>query len=174
MIPETALYPHTRVPGASELLFLLGLLSVLSGPRSSPGPGKSLAPGMADLLAGSQAGLARHSCLLCPGVQGDAAAQGLPTAQLLEWRGNQVPPSVKRALDAPWRGQNCLGGKKALKALEFFDDEPVLTNPMDVMCTRASPTKPSCKLNVKTKLRLKAEGTAATAHEVASTRSTRR
>ena len=51
-------------------------------------------------------------------------------AQIVRWEdgdGNvlQVPPHVREALVAPWRGQSGLG-KKQKAVLAFYHDQPVL------------------------------------------------
>jgi hypothetical protein len=86
-------------------------------------------------------------------------------ANTVDWKGHQVPPSVKMALEAPWRGQENLKGPTAKKVLEFFTDTGKFCNVMDVVLRQTSPTKLTCKTNVKTVMRLKATGDKGKAYE---------
>ena len=62
-----------------------------------------------------------------------------------------VPPHVKQALEAPWRGQDDLKGAKARATLSFFTEEAVFT-PMDqVRRTRTTPNKLTSSKNVGTR-----------------------
>jgi len=45
---------------------------------------------------------------------------------LVVWNGKEVPPHVKHALEAPFRGQ-ALNGSKAKKLLSFYEDQPKLS-----------------------------------------------
>ncbi|EGB02972.1 hypothetical protein AURANDRAFT_68400 [Aureococcus anophagefferens] len=67
-----------------------------------------------------------------------------------------VPPHVKQALEAPWRGQDDLKGAKARATLSFFTEEAVFI-PMDqVRRTRTTPNKLTAGKNTGTYYKLKA------------------
>ena len=84
-------------------------------------------------------------------------------AQYVEWQARngssiRVPPSVKSALEAPFRGQQGLGGK-AMSVLDFWADEPVLKDADQAQLGRSgsSPSRLSPRDNVTTRLVLKAD-----------------
>ena len=86
-------------------------------------------------------------------------------AQLVDWRGHPVPPHVREALESPWRGQEHLCCKEARDVLAFFSDTPKLTNQAEIMEEAAAPETLTARQNVKTVMRIKAEGGRATAHK---------
>ena len=45
-------------------------------------------------------------------------------AQLVDYEGRMVPPAVARAIRAPWRGQEHLGGRRATQILGYFTEIP--------------------------------------------------
>ena len=78
--------------------------------------------------------------------------------QYVEWNGTRVPPSVKRALEQRYRGQEGLGDK-TLKVLSFYEDKPELKDADQAQLGRAgaSPSRLSMSRNVVTRLILNAD-----------------
>ena len=85
-------------------------------------------------------------------------------AVIVEWRGIRMPPSVREALTTPWRGQPSLRGTAARAVLAFFTDQPKFTNQTELGAVAAAPESLSPQKNVKSILRLKAEGDSGRAH----------
>ena len=89
-------------------------------------------------------------------------------AVLVEWRGIPMPPCVRLALVKQWRGQEGLG-KAAKEVLAFFSDAPKFVD-QATLGEAVVPEALTPQQNVKTVLRLKAEGEGAQAHEISFAR----
>ena len=92
------------------------------------------------------------------------AEERVRATQLLEWTdakgdAHVVPPSVKHALEARFRGQTGMG-KRADELLAFWEDEPQLVQTQMTMQEAQagfSPSRMSCDRNVATRLVLKGD-----------------
>jgi len=85
-------------------------------------------------------------------------------AQIVDWEGRQVPVEVCEALVTPWRGQENLRGKDAQDVLAFFSDTYKFANQAAIGEEATAPERLTAKQNVKTVMRIKAEGERAKAH----------